>query len=145
MLAIGSAGSNATCSSVGGVVVSATFVIGAVPVFVTRKVTSVARTGRSRDRGDLPGHEHRDCADHERGAHDHAPTDWEVVFDPADPIASIAAGQSMDVKARITPSGDAIAGDYNLNVRANAEEADGTAEIRFTVEASILGAIIGGR
>jgi uncharacterized membrane protein len=74
------------------------------------------------------------------------PSDWEVVFDPADPIPSIEPGETgfVDVTARIKPSGDAIAGDYNLTFRANAEEATGTAAIRFTVEASILGAIIGG-
>ena len=72
------------------------------------------------------------------------PNDWNVVFDPPEPIASIEAGQTAEVKAQITPSGDAIAGDYNLNFRANAEEADGTAAVRFTVEASILGALIGG-
>jgi uncharacterized membrane protein len=72
------------------------------------------------------------------------PTDWEVVFEPAEPIANIEPGTTEQVSARITPSGDAIAGDYNLNFRANAEEADGTAAVRFTVEASILGALIGG-
>ena len=72
------------------------------------------------------------------------PTDWTVDFDPADPIATIEPGTTEQVKARITPSGDAIAGDYNLTFSANAEEADGSASIRFTVEASILGAIIGG-
>jgi uncharacterized membrane protein len=72
------------------------------------------------------------------------PTDWEVVFDPAEPIASIEPGTTSQVKARITPSGDAIAGDYNLDFSANAEETDGTAAVRFTVEASILGALIGG-
>ena len=72
------------------------------------------------------------------------PTDWEVVFEPAEPIASIDPGSTSTVKARITPSGDAIAGDYNLSFRANAEEADGTAAVRFTVEASILGALLGG-
>lgn len=74
------------------------------------------------------------------------PSDWEVVFDPVDPIASIEPGEDgfVDITARITPSGDAIAGDYNLSFRANAEEANGTASIRFTVEASILGAVIGG-
>ena len=72
------------------------------------------------------------------------PSDWAVVFDPADPTPSIAAGEYADVKARISPSGDAIAGDYNLSFRANAEEANGTAAVRFTVEASILGAVIGG-
>lgn len=71
------------------------------------------------------------------------PTDWEVVFDPTD-IATIQPDERISVTARITPSGNAIAGDYELTVRATAEEADDTAEIRFTVEASILGAIIGG-
>jgi uncharacterized membrane protein len=71
------------------------------------------------------------------------PTDWTVEFDPAEPIASIEPNTSEQITARITPSGDAIAGDYNLNFRANAEEADGTAAVRFTVEASILGALIG--
>ena len=74
------------------------------------------------------------------------PSDWQVIFDPVDPIPTIEPGQtgSVDVTARITPSGDAIAGDYSLTFRATAEEANGTAAIRFTVEASILGAIIGG-
>jgi uncharacterized membrane protein len=72
------------------------------------------------------------------------PTDWEVVFEPVEPIANIDPETSQEVTARITPSGDAIAGDYNLNFRANAEEADGTAALRFTVEASIIGALIGG-
>jgi uncharacterized membrane protein len=74
------------------------------------------------------------------------PTDWTVVFEPAEPIAEIQPGQEarVNVTARITPSGEAIAGDYNVNFRVNAEEADATAQIRFTVEAGILGAIIGG-
>jgi len=72
------------------------------------------------------------------------PADWDIVFDPADPVPSIDAGQFADVTARVTPAGGAIAGDYNLNVRASAEEADATAQIRFTVEAGILGAVIGG-
>ena len=71
------------------------------------------------------------------------PGQWTVEFDPADPIPTIAAGESSDVTARITPAGGAIAGDYNLTVRATAEEANATATIRFTVEAGILGAVIG--
>jgi uncharacterized membrane protein len=72
------------------------------------------------------------------------PSEWDVAFEPVEPIASIEAGATAEVTARITPTGDAIAGDYNLNFRANAEEADGSAAVRFTVEASILGALIGG-
>jgi uncharacterized membrane protein len=72
------------------------------------------------------------------------PSDWTVTFDPADPIPSIGPDEVVEVMARITPAGDAIAGDYELTFRATAEEADDTAELRFTVEASILGAVLGG-
>lgn len=71
------------------------------------------------------------------------PSDWTVEFDPTD-IASIEPNVPVNVTARITPAGDAIAGDYELTFRATGEEADDTAELRFTVEASILGAVIGG-
>lgn len=72
------------------------------------------------------------------------PGEWTIVFDPADPIPSIEPGTFEDVTAQVTPAGGAIAGDYNLNVRATAEEANATTTIRFTVEAGILGAVIGG-
>ena len=72
------------------------------------------------------------------------PTNWNIVFDPADPIPTIAAGEKAEITAQVTPAGGAIAGDYNLSVRATAEEANATTLIRFTVEAGILGAVIGG-
>jgi uncharacterized membrane protein len=74
------------------------------------------------------------------------PSDWTVEFDPAEAIPTIPPGADgfVDVTARVTPSGDAIAGDYELNFTATAEEANDAAEVRFTVEASILGALIGG-
>lgn len=71
------------------------------------------------------------------------PTNWKVEFEPAT-IDSIPPNTPVTVTARITPAGDAIAGDYSLTVRANGEEADADTELRFTVEASILGAVIGG-
>ena len=70
------------------------------------------------------------------------PTNWTVKFDP-ETTDTLAPGQPLTVKASITPSGNAIAGDYSISFRANAAEANDTAEIRFTVETSILGAIIG--
>jgi uncharacterized membrane protein len=70
------------------------------------------------------------------------PNDWKVEFDPPT-TASIAAGQTADVTARITPSGNAISGDYSLTFTAKAEEAaTANAEVRFTVEASIVGALV---
>ena len=71
------------------------------------------------------------------------PTNWEVTFEPAT-TATIAPGQRAEVKAIITPTGDAIAGDYSIDITARADEAEDTAEVRFTVETSIVGAIIGG-
>jgi len=73
------------------------------------------------------------------------PGDWTVKFDPTT-IDSIAPEQSVTVKAQITPSGDAIAGDYSINFKAQAAEASTSTDagvVRFTVETSILGAIIG--
>lgn len=71
------------------------------------------------------------------------PKDWKVEFDPAN-VETLAPGDQTTITAHITPTGNAIAGDYNIDFRAASEESDDdSATIRFTVEASILGAIIG--
>ncbi len=62
-----------------------------------------------------------------------APTRWTVVFDPA-VIESIAPGESATVTAQITPTGDAISGDYNVSITAKAAEASGDLTIRVKVE-----------
>jgi uncharacterized membrane protein len=50
----------------------------------------------------------------------------------------------VTVTAHITPTTDAIAGDYTISFRATSTESDNkSADIRFTVEASIVGALIG--
>jgi len=71
-----------------------------------------------------------------------APTDWKVTFSP-ETTASIAPGAYADITASIIPSGDAIAGDYSLTFTGRGDEANDQADVRFTVEASILGAIVG--
>lgn len=70
------------------------------------------------------------------------PTNWKVEFEPAT-VDAVAAGQPVTVTAKITPSSDAIAGDYSLTFTARADETNDQAEIRFTVEASLVGALIG--
>lgn len=70
------------------------------------------------------------------------PTNWKAEYDPVT-IPSIAAGASVNVTAKITPAADAIAGDYSLTFRVRGEEANDEAEVRFTVEASLVGALIG--
>ncbi len=71
-----------------------------------------------------------------------SPTNWDVEFDPPT-TASIPPEGFVTIKALITPSGNAIAGDYSLTFRVNAEEADDDATFRFTVETSIIGGLIG--
>ena len=70
------------------------------------------------------------------------PTGWTVTFDK-ETIESIGPGETVEVRATITPSGDAISGDYNLTLNARGAEASTDADFRFTVEASLLGAILG--
>jgi uncharacterized membrane protein len=73
-----------------------------------------------------------------------APTNWEVTFEPAS-IAAIAPGATEPITASITPSGEAVAGDYQVDFTANAAETSATdsAAVRFTVETSPLWALIG--
>lgn len=62
-----------------------------------------------------------------------APTGWKVTFDPAS-ADSIAAGATQNYVAKIIPSADAIAGDYNVTVTAAGKEASANAIIRVRVE-----------
>jgi uncharacterized membrane protein len=70
------------------------------------------------------------------------PTNWKVDFDKPT-IDSIAAGKSETVTAKITPSGDAIAGDYQITFRASSDQSSASEDIRFTVETSFIWAIVG--
>jgi uncharacterized repeat protein (TIGR01451 family) len=62
-----------------------------------------------------------------------APTNWTITFDPAT-VPTVAPGAYADIVAKITPSGDAISGDYNVNMTAKADEASGDTTIRVTVQ-----------
>ncbi len=69
------------------------------------------------------------------------PTNWKFDFDQ--PTVAVPAGQTVTVTARITPSADAIAGDYAITFNAKADQASATQDIRFTVQTSLVWAIIG--
>lgn len=71
------------------------------------------------------------------------PSNWKVEFDKGT-IESVAPGAPVTVTAKITPASDAIAGDYDLTFTARGDEANDQVVIRFTVQTSIIGAIIGG-
>ncbi len=70
------------------------------------------------------------------------PTNWEVTFTP-ESTATLAPKASVTITAKITPSGAAIAGDYSLTFNARAKEASDSTDFRFTVETSLVGAVIG--
>jgi len=58
-------------------------------------------------------------------------------------VASIAAGRSATVTATITPSNDAIAGDYVVTFTATGTDANSSADIRVTIETSPLWGFLG--
>jgi uncharacterized membrane protein len=74
------------------------------------------------------------------------PTDWTVTYDPSATVASIAAGASTTVTAKVVPSNDAIAGDYVVTFRAStsgSSTTSSTADIRMTIETSPLWGFLG--
>jgi len=73
------------------------------------------------------------------------PSGWKVAFDPAGPIASIAAGETATVTANITPASNAIAGDYiaTFSAASTAQSTNASADIRVTVETSLNWLIVG--
>ena len=71
-----------------------------------------------------------------------APTGWEVTFEP--PTVTVPANEEgVQVTARLTPSGDAIAGDYVTTFRASSDLANASAEMRITIETSLLWGVVG--
>jgi len=70
------------------------------------------------------------------------PSGWEVGFgEPV--IAELGAGQSVNVVATVTPSDEAIAGDYVITFSAISEQASSEIDIRTTVNPSALWGFIG--
>jgi len=70
------------------------------------------------------------------------PSEWEVTFDPAE-VAQIAPGQSATATAVVTPSGNAVAGDYVVEMTASADGVEEALEIRVTVETAPIWAAVG--
>jgi uncharacterized membrane protein len=72
---------------------------------------------------------------------DTAPAGWKVAFDQ--PTVNVPPGQQVQVIATLTPSGDAIAGDYVTTFTATADQANASADIRVTIETSLLWGAVG--
>jgi uncharacterized membrane protein len=70
------------------------------------------------------------------------PSEWQVTFEP-EAIEQIDAGGTGTATAVITPSANAIAGDYVVNLTASTEGANESLDIRVTVETSPLWGAVG--
>jgi Predicted membrane protein len=71
------------------------------------------------------------------------PAGWKVNFDPKQ-IPEIPAGKQVQVTAKIRPADKAVAGDYMVTIRANADGgvSDST-DFRITVLTSTLWGVVG--
>lgn len=70
------------------------------------------------------------------------PNGWDVEFEK-DTIDSIAPGESTTVKAYITSSEKAIAGDYVVSIYAETPEVKDSAELRVMVKTSTIWGLVG--
>lgn len=71
-----------------------------------------------------------------------APTSWTITFNPPT-VASIDPKKQVTVTAQITPTSDAIAGDYAVTMTATGAEANGNTDIRVRVETPQFWWIVG--
>jgi uncharacterized membrane protein len=72
-----------------------------------------------------------------------APTDWTVTYSPSATIATVAPKGEQTITATIVPSNDAIAGDYVVTYNATTTGAQGSVDIRMTIETSPLFGFVG--
>jgi uncharacterized membrane protein len=70
-----------------------------------------------------------------------APNGWTVTFDPA--TVNVPSKGTANVVAHMTPSSDAIAGDYMTTFKATADTANASADVRVTVQTSPLWGAVG--
>jgi uncharacterized repeat protein (TIGR01451 family) len=70
------------------------------------------------------------------------PSGWKVTFNP-EKVDDIEPGQTANVAVSMTPSQQAIAGDYMVSVRASGSGASDDANFRVTVRTSTLWGVTG--
>ncbi|PSO55637.1 MAG: hypothetical protein BRC31_00415 [Actinobacteria bacterium QS_5_72_10] len=70
------------------------------------------------------------------------PSGWDASFSPGR-IRAIPAGEPAEVTLAVTPSEDAVTGDYMTTVSANASQAQDQVDVRTSVETSGLWGLIG--
>jgi uncharacterized membrane protein len=72
-----------------------------------------------------------------------APTGWTVTFEPEGPYVVPAGPDGVQVTAHLTPSSNAIAGDYVTTFKASSDLANADADVRVTIETSLLWGVVG--
>ena len=70
------------------------------------------------------------------------PSGWTVDFTPTS-VPVIAPGDTVQITATVTPSDDAVAGDYRITMRASVPEVNDSIEIRATVQTSRVWGFVG--
>lgn len=70
------------------------------------------------------------------------PSGWKVAFSP-ETVDSLEPNENLTVKAFVTPSSRAIAGDYMVTVRAEGEGISQSSDFRITVRTSTMWGIVG--
>jgi uncharacterized membrane protein len=70
-----------------------------------------------------------------------SPSNWLVEFEP-ESIEILEADESRKIKALVTPSSEALTGDYNITLRANSDQGRISEKFRITVKTSSLWGII---
>lgn len=70
------------------------------------------------------------------------PTGWKVQFSEKK-IAQIDPGDQREIEARVTPSRQAVAGDYMVTLKANGDSVSKSSEYRFTVRTSTMWGAVG--
>jgi uncharacterized repeat protein (TIGR01451 family) len=70
------------------------------------------------------------------------PSGWTVTFEPEE-IAVLAAGETAEFTVAMTPSNQAIAGDYVVSIRANGDGVSDNVSFRVTVRTSTLWGVVG--
>jgi uncharacterized repeat protein (TIGR01451 family) len=70
------------------------------------------------------------------------PSDWKVEFSPAT-LDQVAPNQAVNATANITPSANAIAGDYVVTLKASTQDTNQSIDVRVTVETSPIWGIVG--
>lgn len=72
----------------------------------------------------------------------YTPSNWTVSYEPSE-ISSLKAGETVTVKAVVTPSSEALTGDYSLTLNAKSDNAGSASEkFRVTIRTSSLWGVV---